>query len=98
MDGFEMSPIEIKKMGEEMKKLASDMINDLNEITARINMIPDNFKGQASDMIIQKYNALKANFNDFYDKANECSNHLIKSADAAIKTDVALQKAINENL
>ncbi len=93
----EISPVEIRKMGEEMKKIASDMINDLNEITERVNMIPDNFRGQGCDMIMQKYSALKAHFNDFYDKANECSDHLIKSANTAIKTDVALQKVLNEN-
>ena len=98
MPGFNITPEEIRSMGEKMKSYAKAMITDLDDITSRMNMVPNSYRGSASEEITQKYNALKPKFPDFLEQANACANFLINSAEEISAADAALKKAAGQNL
>ncbi len=98
MPGFEITPEEVKSMGEKMKSYANAMISDLDDISARMNMVPNNYRGAASDEITQKYNALKPKFPDFLEQATTCADFLINSADEIAQAESAIKRAASQNL
>ena len=98
MPGFEITPEEVKSMGAKMKTYANAMTSDLDDISARMNMVPNSYRGAASDEITQKYNALKPKFPDFLEQATTCADFLINSAEQIAQAETTAKRVAGQNL
>ena len=81
-----------------MKTYANAMIQDLDDISNRMNMVPNDYRGAASDEITQKYNALKPKFPDFLEQATTCADFLINSAEQIAQAETTAKRVAGQNL
>ena len=66
MPGFEITPEEVKSMGAKMKTYANAMTSDLDDISARMNMVPNSYRGAASDEITQSKKSCWTKFINYW--------------------------------
>jgi len=98
MSNLDIKTTIVREKALEIKNKINNMKNILEEITKEIGKVPSSYAGRGADAFMNQYNALKPNFDAFYNKVETHANFLINTANRYEETDINIEKQANDLL